>query len=255
MIIKTEEKKAILLEAGRRLREVLDLIGENMKIGTVPTDLDKLANEKIKEFGDKPAFLNYSPEGSHPFPASICVSVNNDLVHGIPTDIPFKDGDVVAIDCGLEHNGVFVDAAFTKIIGNGTADTIKLLEATNNALKYSIVACQSGNTVGDIGSAIEQVAVENSLCVPPELGGHGVGGAVHEEPFIANLGDAGEGDKLEVGQVLAIEPIFTLGTNPNIKVGEDGYSYTTIDNSIGAHFEHTILITESAPIVVTGKMW
>ena len=186
----------------------------------------------------------------------LCVSVNDEVVHGIPKqETVFQEGDVVSVDCGLQHEGVFVDAACTVIVGNGDEQARALLEANKKALRYALVFARAGATTGDIGSAVESVAGEYGFVTPPELGGHGVGGAQHEDPFIPNIGDPGSGDMLQEGQVLAIEPIFFEGDNPHTAVSNDGFTYKTVSGKRSSHFEHTVLLTKGAPVLVTGEMW
>ena len=258
MIIKTKNEQEKLILAGKRLREVLDAVKEKIKVGVNPKDLDKLAHDMIIEGGDKPSFLNYKPSGMKTaFPSTLCFSINEQMVHGIPGETykEVKDGDIVTIDCGLIKDGYFVDSAVTVIVGNGDEKAKKLVEATRKALQYALVFARAGNTTGDIGSAVESTANEYGFTIPPELGGHGVGAAVHEEPFIPNIGDPGKGEKLVEGQVIAIEPIFTEGNVPTIKLGKDNFAYVAEDEARSAHFEHTIIVTNKAPIIVTGPMW
>lgn len=258
MILKTGKEKETLLSAGKRLREVLDAVSKNIKPGVSVKELDNLAYKMISEGGDKPSFLNYKPAGmSMAFPASLCVSINNQMVHGIP-GISFhtvEEGDIVSIDCGLIRNNLFVDSACTIIAGEGDKRANELVEATRKALKYALVFVRAGNRTGDVGSAIETVASEYGFSVPPELGGHGVGESVHEDPFIPNVGDPGTGEFFVENQVVAIEPILTEGEDPRIKLGSDDFAYETEDGSRAAHFEHTLIITNGAPIIVTGGMW
>ena len=258
MIIKTEKEKETLLGAGKRLREVLDEVSKYIKPGFSVKELDNIAHKMISDSGDVPSFLNYKPGGMKTaFPASLCVSINNQMVHGIPgaSIKEIKEGDIVSIDCGLIRDGLFVDSACTVIAGDGDARAKELVEATKRALKYALVFARSENKTGDVGSAVETVATEYGFTAPPELGGHGVGLAVHEEPFIPNVGDPGTGEKFVENQVVAIEPIFTEGTDPRIVLGSDGFAYETKDGSRAAHFEHTLIITNGAPILVTGGMW
>lgn len=258
MYIKTEKEKETLLEAGRRLREVLDSVAKKIVPGVRVHDLDKMAYDMIIGYGDIPAFLNYQPYGSKfPYPATMCISTNEEIVHGIPSEDkpPIQEGDIVSIDCGLAHNGIFVDAACSVLVGKASERDIMLVTATRKALENALVVARAGNTVGDIGNAVEIVANETGFVVPPELGGHGVGNSQHEEPFIPNLGDPGEGEILEEGMVIAIEPIFFDGDDPRIKLAKDKYTYVTQDKANAAHFEHTILVTKGAPIIATGPMW
>lgn len=258
MIVTEESKKKTLLEAGKRLRKVLDAVLKRVAIGADAKSLDTFAHNMIIDGGDTPTFLGYAPDGvGKKFPATLCVSVNDEVVHGVPKkETVFKEGDIVSVDCGLQHNGVFVDAACTVIVGKGDEQAQALLEANKKALRYALVFTRAGATTGDIGSAVEMVAKEYDFATPPELGGHGVGNAQHEPPFIPNIGDPGSGDKLQEGQVLAIEPILFEGENPHITLSDkDGFTYKTMSGKRSSHFEHTVLVTKEAPILVTGKMW
>ena len=259
MIITDDTQRENLIIAGKHLRMVLDALREAVVPGINTGQLENVAQEKITQLGDTPAFLNYQPQGMpRPFPATTCVSINHEIVHGVPNEQPqtIKIGDIVSIDCGLSHKGIFVDAAFTMPVGTINEQAKQLIEATRKAILYATVLVQAGNTTGDIGSAVEEVAREYSFVVPPELGGHGVGNAQHEAPFIPNIGNAGEGATLRVGEVIAIEPILMEGDDPRIKLASDGFTYTTTDpNHRAAHFEHTLLVTNGAPVVVTGPAW
>lgn len=243
-----------LKKAGNYLKRVLDAVEEGIKVGINTNVLETIAREKIKEFGTTPAFLGYSPEGAgYPYPAALCVSINEEIVHGIPNKNPrtIQNGDIVSIDCGLSYKGLIVDSARSVIAGVGDEKAKKLVNASARALEYAFCAAKAGNTTGDIGNVVETYIYEQGFTTPPELGGHGVGDRVHEEPFVPNIGDAGEGDVLIEGQVLALEPIVIEGPDPRIKLAEDGYTYTTIDNSRASHTEHTIIIQKEKPIIVT----
>ena len=257
MIVTEDAQRETLFTAGKRLRKVLDAVLARIAVGVDAKSLDTLANTMITDNGDTPAFLGYQPLGmSEKYPATLCVSVNDEVVHGIPKEETiFQEGDIVSVDCGLQHNGVFVDAACTVIVGEGDADARALLDANKKALRYALVYTRADATTGDIGSAVETVAGEYDFSAPPELGGHGVGNAQHEEPFIPNIGDPGAGEKLQKGQVVAIEPIFFEGDNPHIITADDGFTYKTASGKRSSHFEHTVIVTEGAPIVVTGPMW
>ena len=259
MIITNNNDRKELHLAGKQLRAVLDAVAEKLIPGADVKELDTFAHDYINKSGYTPSFLNYTPGGmTHAFPATLCVSINDQLVHGIPggRESTLKEGDIVTIDCGLMKDGkYFVDAAKTVIVGDTDEVGKKLVEAARQALQSALVQARAGNTVGDIGYVIESVAREEKFSIPPELGGHGVGAAVHEEPFIPNLGDPGTGDKLVEGQVVAIEPILIEGDDPRIELDVDNFAYKTVDGSRAAHFEHTIIITKGAPEVVTGPMW
>ena len=259
MIVKNEEERGALRVAGERLRGVLDSVADRIQPGITTKELDECAYEIITKGGDKPAFLGYKPAGTDKeYPATLCVSINNEVVHGVPKkDRIIQEGDMVSVDCGLEHKGFFVDAAYTAIVGSTTDERAReLVEGTKKALRYALVFARAGAKVGDISSAIETVANEYNCTVPPELGGHGVGAAQHEDPFIPNIGDPGTGEILKKGQVISIEPIFFEGEDPRIKVGDDGFTYLTADGSKAAHFEHTLIVEEEkAPTIITGQMW
>ena len=257
MIITEEAQQERLLVAGKRLREVLDAVAKKIVPNTTTKALDVYAAEIIAKNGDTPTFLGYKPTGmAKEYPATLCVSINNEVVHGIPKEETYiKEGDVVSIDCGLQHERFFVDAACTVIAGKGDTKAKELLEATKKALKYALVFTRAGAKTGDIGSAVETVANEYGFVTPPELGGHGVGAAQHEDPFIPNMGDPGTGETLQKGQVISIEPILFEGIDPRITMADDGFTYQTKDGSRAAHFEHTIIITDTTPNIVTGPMW
>ncbi len=257
MIVTEESQREILCEAGKRLRKVLDAVLDRITAGIDAKSLDALAHSMIVDGGDTPTFLGYRPPGvAEGYPAVLCVSVNDEVVHGVPKkETVFQEGDVVSVDCGLQHRGVFVDAACTVAVGEGDEKARDLLEANKKALRHALVFARAGATTGDIGSAVETIAEEYGFVTPPELGGHGVGSAQHEDPFIPNIGDPGAGERLQEGQVLAIEPIFFEGENPHVVVSDDGFTYKTVSGDRSSHFEHTVLLTEGVPVLVTGEMW
>ncbi len=252
IIIKTPKEIEILREGGKRLATILNKVKERVAPGVSTWDLDKYAEKLITETGDTPAFLNYRPEGAiKPFPASLCVSVNDEVVHGIPSkDRILQEGDIVAIDLGLKHKGLFTDMALTVPVGNISSGSAKLLKTTEKALYVGIDAAQNGNTVGDIGHAIESYVRPHRYGIVEVLSGHGVGRAIHEDPYIPNFGKKGKGTKLVPGMVVAIEPMLNNGTK-NVTLDEDGYTFHTNDGKKSAHFEHTILITEGEPEILT----
>jgi methionyl aminopeptidase len=255
MIIKTSEERANLIEAGKRLGSILKTVAALVKPGVAADELDDKAEELIRDGGDEPVFLGYTPEGaSRPYPATLCVSINDEVVHGIPNESKkvLKEGDIVGLDLGLRHEGIVVDAAVTLAVGKVNEESLKLMRATEEALASGITAAHVGNHVGDIGEAIEQTLKKSGLLVVKVLGGHGVGDFVHEEPFIPNYGRKGEGEELVEGMVLALEPISSAGKGA-VTLAPDGYTYRTKDGSRSAHFEHTILIEKSGPVIVTGS--
>ncbi len=251
-LIKTAEEIEILRESGRRLAVVLDTLARAVKPGVSTFDLDALAYRLITEGGDKPAFLNYKPKGAiRPFPNTLCISVNAEVVHGIPrTDHILKEGDTVGLDLGLSHEGMFTDHAIRVAVGEISKEDRKLLEATKEALYLGIKAAKHGNRIGDIGHAISFSIEKAGFSVVEELGGHGLGYNAHEPPEVPNTGTAGTGRKLEPGMVLAIEPIVNAG-KPDIIIDSDKWTIRTRDGSRSCQFEHTILITEGEAEILT----
>ena len=253
MILTNDSQRTDLLEGGKRLAKVLEALRAKVAQGVAAEELDDLAEQMIRDGGDVPSFLGYTPEGANrPYPASLCVSINDEVVHGIPNESRkvLKEGDIVGLDLGLTHNGIVVDAAVTVPVGKISAESEKLLHATENALAVGIAAAVPGNHMGDISSAIQKEIEGAGFKVVRELGGHGVGAEVHEEPFIPNFGKAGEGELLEEGMVLALEPISSAG-KAAVTLDADGYTFRTKDGSRSAHFEHTILLEKSGARIVT----
>lgn len=253
MIARTQQEKDTLREGGKRLATILQSLKAMVVPGISTQELEDEARRLVEEYGDKPAFLGYRPEGARrPYPAALCVSVNDAIVHGIPNEasLVLQEGDVVTLDMGLIHGELITDAAVSVLVGGGDADTKTLLQAAHEALDAGIAAARVGNTLGDIGHAIERVGTRYTLGSPQELGGHSVGKAVHEEPFVPNFGDAGAGPILKEGMVLAIEPMFMLGRSA-IRLDADGYTYRTKDGSKAVHVEHTVLLTNEGPEILT----
>ncbi|MEK7157318.1 MAG: type I methionyl aminopeptidase, partial [Patescibacteria group bacterium] len=209
MIIKNDIERANLIEGGKRLASVLEALRAKVAPGVTTEELDDFAEAMIRDYDDEPCFLGYTPEGgSRPYPATLCVSINDEVVHGIPNESVkiLKEGDIIGLDLGLRHNGIIVDAAITVPVGNVNVESEKLLRATENALIAGIAAAVPGKRVGDISYAIQKEIENAGFKVVKELGGHGVGDLVHEEPFIPNFGRAGKGELLIEGMVLALEP-------------------------------------------------
>jgi len=251
--IKTKKDIEILREGGKRLARVLESVADLVKPGITTDYLNKRAEEMIAELGDTSAFLNYKPKGARrPYPAALCVSVNNEVVHGIPNETPraLKEGDVVSLDLGLIHYKLITDHAVTVGVGEISLEAKKLLEVTKKALAIGIAEAKSGARTGDIGYAIQTFVEPHGYGIIEELAGHGVGYSVHEDPFVPNFGIAGQGVLLKPGMVIAIEPMLTLG-KPDVFVARDGYTFKTKDKSIAAHFEHTIVITEKGAEILT----
>lgn len=249
--IKNTEEIKLLRESGKRLAHVLRETAKAVAPGVTTGELNALVERLIAEGGDTAPFKGYTPYGAeYPFPGAICISVNDEIVHGIPGDRVLKEGDVVGLDCGLAHHGLITDSAVSVPVGEVDEEVRILLEKTKEALMAGIRAATCGNRIGDISAAIEAVAKKMNYGNVKELGGHGVGHAVHEEPYVPNWGKAGTGPILKPGMVLALEPMFTLGGS-DIMLMPDGYTVVTEDGSYAAHFEHTIVITEGAAEIIT----
>lgn len=255
IVLKTVEEIAILHEGGKRHAQILSDLASLVKPGVSTFILEEEALSMIRAMGDKPAFLGYKPEGSkRPYPAALCVSINDEIVHGIPNEVErlLEEGDIVSIDLGLVHRGLITDAAITVPVGAIDDESRELLKVTKFALEKGIEAAKPGNTVGDIGYAINLVVQKSRFALAENLAGHGVGHKVHEEPFVPNVGKRGKGEKLVAGMVIAIEPMVNVGTG-SIKLASDGYTYKTRDGSRSAHFEHTVAITEKGHIILTSN--
>ncbi len=249
--LKTDEEIILLRESGKRLGRILQAVKAEIKAGVTTRYLDEVAEQLIREGGDTPPFLNYTPHGARqPFPASLCVSINDEIVHGIPSDRVIKDGDLVSIDLGVEHKGMITDAALTVGVGDVPKQLKTLIAETERALYAGIKAARAGGHIGDIGAAVERIGNAKDYGIVRELGGHGVGHKVHEDPYVPNYGKKGNGPILKAGMVIAIEPMFMLGRE-DIRMMPDGYTIVTEDGSISAHFEHTIVITEKGSEIVT----
>ena len=252
IIIKTKDEIEVLREGGKRLAFVLNKVAEKVAPGISTWELDQYALKLITEMGDYPAFLNYRPDGApSPYPASLCVSVNDEVVHGIPKkDKILKEGDIASLDLGLRHKGLFTDMAMTVGVGEVSGASLKLMEITKKALEVGIRVACAGNRIGDISNAIEKFARPHKYGIVEVLAGHGVGKAIHEDPFIPNFGKVGTGAKLVPGMVIALEPMLNNGTK-NVTIDNDGWTFRTADRKKSAHFEHTILITEGEPEILT----
>ena len=249
--IKTEKEIQILREGGRRLSRILNEVAAKVKAGMTKVEIDKMAEDLIVKGGDTPAFKNYKPDGaSIAFPAVLCISVNDEIVHGIPNGYKLKEGDVVGLDLGINHRGLFTDMAMTVAIGKTDKEAIRLMEVTSQALEVGIMAAVGGATTGDIGYAIQSFVKPYKLGIVRELSGHGVGYKVHEDPYVPNYGKRGAGIKLKPGMVLALEPMLNEG-GEDIILADDDFTFKTKDGSRSAHFEKTILITEKTAEILT----
>lgn len=251
IIIKNENQIEVLREGGKRLAQVLRTVAQAVKPGITTLELDAIARSEIEKLGDTAAFLNYKPEGaSRPYPAALCTSVNNHIVHGLPNNYTLKQGDIVALDLGIKHKGLFTDHAISVAVGEVSKEAHDLMHVAENALYAGVEMARAGNTVGDISYAIEQVVRPHGYGIVRELSGHGVGVHIHEDPYIPNYGKPGTGAKLKPGMVIAIEPMINMGSQ-KIKMNKDDWTIETADDSLSAHFEHTILITDGEPEILT----
>jgi methionyl aminopeptidase len=249
-LIKTAKELELMAESGRLLAHILRELKKEVKIGVTTEYLDKRTRELIKELKTKSAFLGYQPHGADkPYPAVLCASVNDVVVHGVPGPYVIKAGDVVSIDMGVIHKGYYSDSAITVAVGPVKKDVARLIKATSEALEAGIKAAKVGNTLGDIGYAISERVHKDKFSIVQQLTGHGVGTALHEEPYVFNVGRKGDGDVLRAGMVIAIEPMVSMG-KPQVRQLTDD-SFVTKDGSLAAHFEHTVAITKDGPKVLT----
>lgn len=253
MIARTESERDILREGGKRLARHVEALCAMVAPGVAVVDLDKHVRARVAAEGDTCAFLNY-PSGirGEKYPSAVCVSINECIVHGPAgiSDYIIQNGDVVTIDFGIKHRGLFTDHARTVIAGAGSKEDVRLVRGTDEALAAGIKQARVGNTIADIGRAVQAVAERYGFGYPRNLAGHGVGKEVHEGPLIPNFVTAGGTEKLVEGLVIAIEPMMTLGSSDNY-VAKDKFSYLTKDGSRSAHSEHTVIITKDGPEVVT----
>jgi methionyl aminopeptidase len=244
--IRTPAEIEAMRESGRILATILDVMVKKSKTGMTPKDMSDLAKKELKALGGEPAFLNF-----HGYPDVICISVNNQVQHSIPSIRPFKSGDIVNFDFGVRYKGMVTDSGVTIAIdGKTTAETARLLKGTKQALFEALRVVKHGAKVGDVSARIERILRKHKLGIVRELVGHGVGHELHEEPEIPNWGKAGTGPVLKSGMTIAIEPIATLG-DPRIVEASDGWTLLTLDGSWAAQFEHTVLVTPTGCEILT----
>ena len=235
----------LIRQAGRIVHFVQKVLEGAVAPGITPLELDTLAEATIRDHGAAPAFKGYQG-----FPAYICASVNAVIVHGIPDDTPLANGDIISVDVGSLLHGYYGDGAFTLGVGSIDSERQHLLDVTRTCLALGVEQCRAGNRLSDISHAIHGHAMINDVAVVREFGGHGIGRQLHEDPHILNYGPPDAGPQLRPGYVFAIEPILTTGDG-KMKVGDDGWTATTVDGRPAAHFEHTVAITEEDPEVLT----
>lgn len=239
-----------MAEGGRRLASVIEGLKKEVRAGVTTLFLDKLARKLIKECGAEPAFLGYRPAGSlKPYPYAICASLNDVVVHGLPSDYVLKDGDLLKLDLGLKYKGFYSDSAVTVPVGNIGREAQRLIKVTRESLGVGIAEARPGKTVGDIGHAIERFVTKNDFSVVRSLTGHGIGRDLHEDPQVLNFGRKGTGEELMPGMVLAIEPMVAIASGATRTMPDE--SFVTTDGSLSAHFEHTVVITGAGSRVLT----
>ena len=252
--LKTEAQIASMREAGQIVAAALDAAHRRAAVGVSLRELDDVAASVIAARGAQPLFLNYHPRWApSPFPGVICASVNDVVVHGIPSDARLADGDLVSIDCGARFDGWCGDAAISFIVGDPNPLDVELVETTVRALEAGIAAVRPGNTMGDVGEAIGSVARGAGYGLLADHGGHGIGRRMHEDPSVPNEGRAGRGLRLEPGLVLALEPMLVAGGTDAYRVDDDGWTVRTKDGSRAAHAEHTVAVTATGPRVLTAR--
>lgn len=241
--LKSESEIEKMRESAQIVSRTLAEVAKYIEPGVTTAKLDRIAEEFIKKNDARPAFKGYGPKGNS-FPATLCISVNEEVVHGIPNERKkLKEGDIVSIDCGVEKDGYFGDHAYTFAVGECEDDKIRLLRATLESLYKGIEQAVHGNRVGDISNAIQTHCENEGFGVVRDLVGHGLGKSLHEDPSVPNFGKAGRGDRLRSGMTLAIEPMITLGSW-KIKTLDDGWTVVTADRKVAAHYEHDIVVRE-----------
>jgi methionyl aminopeptidase len=244
---KSQTELEKMRRSGQIVRQALETVKALVAPGVSTMNLERVAEEKIQELGAKPAFKGY-----YDYPCVLCTSVNNEIIHGIPSEKRvLKDGDIVSIDCGVVLDGYYGDSAITVPVGNTLApDLKKLLDVTETSLKKAIEEVRLGKTVGDVGAAVQEYVEANGFSVVRDFVGHGIGTRLHEDPQVPNFGTRGHGTRLREGMVLAIEPMVNMG-KPGARVLDDKWTAVTEDGSYSAHFEHCVAVTRNGPLVLT----
>lgn len=251
MIIASDREKIMLKQSGVILAKVLNQVADAVKPGITTNDLNKLASELIFSYGAKPSFLGYKDNvESSSYPAALCTSINEQVVHAIPSNRVLKNSDIIGLDLGVVFKGFFTDMAITVGAGKISSQAQKLIRVTKNALEIGIAEVKQGNYTGDIGAAIASYAESNGFSVVRQLVGHGVGRAVHEDPRVPNFGKPKTGAILKHGMVIAIEPMVNVG-NYKVTESKDGFGFKTVDNTLSAHFEHTVVVTDKGCEIIT----
>ena len=253
IILKTPDEIAVMAKASRVVAEVLEVLRDAVKPGITTDELDRLAESEIRSRGAVPAFKGYRN-----YPKTLCASVNEQVVHGIPSKRILKEGDIIGLDLGAIVGGFYGDSAITVAVGPVEEKTADLVRVTREALAYGIEKAVVGNRLSDISHAVQRHVEAAGYAVVTEFVGHGIGRQLHEEPQVPNYGKAGQGPRLQPGMVLAIEPMVNMGTK-RVRTRADHWTQATADNSLSAHFEHTIAITDNGPLILTsgpnGETW
>tara|TARA_Y100000310_G_C20681643_1_gene816325 strand:+ start:944 stop:1681 length:738 start_codon:yes stop_codon:yes gene_type:complete len=244
-MIKTDKEIQIMRQSGKILAKIMDQVKDGVRPGVTTDYLNKVAEDLVFKSGAKPSFKGYQG-----FPAALCTSVNNEIVHMPPSNRVLKQGDIISLDLGVQYNGYHADMAITVPVGTIDQDTLRLVKVTKKALKRGIKKVRAGMTVGDIGNTIERYVTDQGYSVVKDLCGHGIGKNIHEEPQILNYGQRGKGFRLKENMVICLEPIVAIGGG-KIQKTEDGSGFRTKDNSLSAHFEHTILVTKDNGQILT----
>ena len=245
---KSKEEIKILRQGGKILHNILHTVAKKVDIGITGIELNNLAEEMIKKAGGKPAFKNYKG-----YPAGLCVSINQTVVHGIPNNTPFKNGDLIGLDLGMEYKGLFTDMAITVPVGEIDKQAKKLLDVTKKALEIGISEVGPDKYIGDIGKAIEKYIKPYGYGIVRDLAGHGVGLKVHEDHNIPNYNPGSKLEKMFSGLVIAIEPMIVMGGTHEVVVADNKWDISSKDNSLTAHFEHTVAVTEDSYKIITAE--
>lgn len=244
MVLKTNGEIDLMDEANRIVHRVLDGIAEQVRPGVTTRELDRWAEATIRDSGAVPAFLDYRG-----YPATLCTSINDVIVHGIPDERPLAEGDIVGVDCGVLYKGYYGDAARTFAVNEVGDQARRLMDVTRDSLSLAVDQLQPGNRLSDIGHAVQAYVEKHGFSVVREFVGHGIGTSLHEDPQVPNFGDAGYGPRLKPGLVLAIEPMVNVGDS-GVKVDADGWTARTADGKLSAHFEYSVAVTESGPRIL-----
>lgn len=243
--LKTKEEVELLRENNQLVSLTLAEVGKHVRPGVTTKELDRIAEAFIRSHGAVPGFLGYNG-----FPATLCISVNEGVVHGFPSEYVLKEGDIISVDCGTILKGFYGDSAYTFAVGEVSAEVRKLLDVTKEALQNGVAQARAGNRVGDISAAVQSIAESNGFTVVRELVGHGLGRSMHEEPEVPNYGQKGRGPLLKEGMVICVEPMINMGTR-HVVFEKDGWTVRTRDRKPSAHFEWAVAITANGPDVLT----